>query len=171
VDPQHLNLGLRFAWISGDACVAGAAHVDVFTVNGYRTEPSLDELACIAAAADRPVLIGEWHFGALDRGLPASGLRCVADQAARAAAYRHYVIQAARHPQVVGCHWFQLNDQPYLGRFDGENFQIGFVDVCQRPYDELVAAATAVHREVYRIADGSLHPELPPVAHRPSVSF
>ena len=85
------------------------------------------------SARGKPVLIGEFHFGALDRGLPSTGLEGVASQEERGVAYRRYVEAAAADPNVVGTHYFVLNDQEVLGRFDGENFQIGFVDVCHRP--------------------------------------
>jgi hypothetical protein len=34
---------------------------------------------------------------------------------------------------------------------DGENFQIGLVDICNRPYRETVDAATDVGRRMYEI--------------------
>lgn len=34
----------------------------------------------------------------------------------------------------VAARWFQYNDQFCLGRYDGENHQIGMVDVCMQPY-------------------------------------
>ena len=55
---------------------------------------------------------------------------------------------------MVGAHYFILNDQELLGRFDGENFQIGFVDVCQRPYRELVEAAVKAHEAMYDVMQG-----------------
>jgi hypothetical protein len=171
VDPGHLNLGMRFAWIAGPACLAGAQHYDVFTINCYRDRPAADELARIVAAADRPILIGEWHFGAVDRGVPASGLKAVATQADRGAAYRRYFDACAADPRIVGCHWFTLNDQAVLGRFDGENFQIGFVDGCHRPYPELVEAAAASHQAMYEVAQGRAAPFAGPVADRPTVGF
>jgi hypothetical protein len=76
----------------------------------------------------------------------------VADQAARAAAYRDYVRGALRHPQFVGCHWFKYVDEPTTGRpLDEENYQIGFVDIVDTPYAETVAAARALGAEMYRM--------------------
>ena len=101
--------------------------------------------------ADVPLLIGEFHFGALDRGLFHTGLVPVADQAARAQAYKDYVQGAVRHPQFVGCHWFQYQDEPTIGRvYDEENYQIGFVDVADTPYAETIAAARELGRNLYR---------------------
>ena len=39
---------------------------------------------------------------------------------------------------MIGTHWFQWLDQPATGRNDGENYNIGFVDVTDQPYAELV---------------------------------
>ena len=50
-------------------------------------------------------------------------------------------MSAARlgNPLIVGTHWFQYGDQATTGRGDGENYQIGFVDVCDTPYAETIA--------------------------------
>jgi hypothetical protein len=158
VDPNHLNLGLRYAWISSDLLFEGAEWFSVFSINAYEMLPPADEIARIAERTRKPVMIGEFHFGALDRGLPATGLRAVASQAERGVAYRRYVEAAAANPNVVGVHYFVLNDQPVLGRFDGENFQIGFVDVCHRPYRELVDAARTTHERIYDVVEGREKP-------------
>jgi hypothetical protein len=49
----------------------------------------------------------------------------------------------------VGTHWFQFSDQPFTGRFDGENYQIGFVDVCDTPNPEIISAARDVGAKMY----------------------
>ncbi|RME95573.1 MAG: beta-agarase, partial [Verrucomicrobia bacterium] len=101
---------------------------------------------------DKPLLIGEFHFGALDRGLFHTGLVPVANQAERAAAYDAYVRSALGNPQCVGTHWFQYQDEPTTGRtFDEENYQIGFVDIADTPYPETVAAARSLGENLYRL--------------------
>ena len=100
---------------------------------------------------DLPAVIGEFHFGALDRGMFHPGLRPTADQQARAAAYRSYVHGAMRNPCLVGTHWFQYGDQATTGRGDGENYQIGLVDVCDTPYPEIIAACREVGYAMYRL--------------------
>ena len=104
------------------------------------------------------MLIGEYHFGALDRGLPATGLRGVSSQDERGVAYRRYLESGAANPNLVGAHYFTLNDQALLGRFDGENYQIGFVDCCHTPYNELVSQAVQAHENLYDIMMGSREP-------------
>jgi len=157
VDPEHLNLGARYYTVPPKWALLGMKCFDVFSVNGYtqRIRPELEE---VSAFVQRPVMIGEWHFGALDVGLPASGIGHVRDQKARGQAYRVYLEDAAAQPWCVGVHWFTLYDESALGRFDGENWNIGFLDVCNRPYDEIGAAARASHERLYEAAQGKAKP-------------
>jgi hypothetical protein len=171
VDPHHLNLGMRYAWISSDLLYESADSLDVFTINSYNMVPPADVIAEIARRTRKPVMIGEFHFGALDRGLPSTGLRGVASQEERGVAYRRYVEAAAANPNVVGTHYFILNDQEVLGRFDGENFQIGFVDVCHHPYRELVEAATRSHEAMYDVMQGKAKPFDREARETPKVGF
>jgi hypothetical protein len=53
-------------------------------------------------------MIGEFHFGATDRGLPATGIQGAADQTQRGVAYRHYVENGLARPEVVGLHYFPV---------------------------------------------------------------
>jgi len=80
----------------------------------------------------------------------------VPDQAGRGKAYRIYLEDAAAKPWCVGVHYFILYDQSALGRFDGENYNIGFLDVCNRPYDALCEAARASHERLYAVASGEM---------------
>jgi hypothetical protein len=147
VAPHQLYLGCRFAWVNDRVVRAAGKYCDVLSYNRYE-----DTVADFRppAGVDLPVVIGEFHFGALDRGLFHAGLRPVADQRARGAAYRRYVRGALANPWLVGTHWFQFVDQPATGRGDGENYQIGFVDVCDTPYAETVAACRLVGYGLYR---------------------
>ena len=61
---------------------------------------------------------------------------------------------ALRHPNVVGVHWHQFGDQAATGRFDGENFQVGFVDCCDTPYPETIAGIREVGYRQYEIRSG-----------------
>jgi hypothetical protein len=147
VAPNQLYLGCRFASVSDRAAAAAAKYCDVVSYNLYRRSVADFKFN---GGADVPLIIGEFHFGALDRGMFHTGLVPVADQAARAQAYKDYVLGALAHPQFVGCHWFQYQDEPVTGRvFDEENYQIGFVDVCDTPYRESIEASRAVGAALY----------------------
>jgi hypothetical protein len=146
--PGRLYLGCRFVGFrQSDALWSAAArHCDVVSVNAYA-----NSIANLPEAADRgrPILLGEFHFGAPDRGMFRAGLCPVADQAERARSYERLVQGALRHPLLVGCHWFQYRDQPLVGRGDGEAYECGFVDVADRPYAELCAAARRIGETMY----------------------
>jgi hypothetical protein len=157
-DPHHLNLGIRYYTIPPDWAVEGMRSFDVFSMNCYRQRVLAEEMAQVNEMLGMPIMVGEWHFGALDVGLPASGIGRVRDQSARGQAFRVYVEDAAVKPWCVGVHYFTLYDQSALGRFDGENYNIGFLDVCHRPYAPLADAARETHARLYRVASGSLEP-------------
>lgn len=158
VDPNHLNLGIRFHTVPPQWALDGMSTFDVFSMNCYRERVPSDAHAEVARLLDMPVMIGEWHFGALDAGLPASGIGHVRTQTDRGKAYRYYLETAAADPNCVGVHYFTLYDQSAIGRFDGEAYQIGFIDTCHRPYPEMCDAARASHEVMYEVAAGSQDP-------------
>ena len=164
VDADHMNLGMRYAWIAHEDLLCGAEVFDLFSINGYQDSPPADVIARCSRATGLPVMVGEFHTGALDRGLPWGGLRQVRTQDERADCYRYYVEQGAAIPELVGTHYFLWNDQHVAGRFDGENWQIGLVDICQRPYGEVAEAARRSHERIYEVASGGAAPfdRLPP---------
>ncbi len=157
-DPNHMILGMRWAWISDPLLVTGWDCFDVFSINCYAVDPTpaIDHVRELGV--DLPVMIGEFHFGALDAGQPATGLEAVANQTDRAKAYRFYCERAAAHPNGVGCHWFQCYDQFALGRFDGENYNIGLFDITLRPYKEMAEAVRAAAENVYAVKAGESAP-------------
>ncbi|MEM1060446.1 MAG: hypothetical protein AAGK14_14625, partial [Verrucomicrobiota bacterium] len=156
-DPVHLNLGARFSSAPKDWVADALSGFDVFSFNCYQPEPDL-RVQEICAQLNVPSLIGEWHYGALDAGLPAPGIGHVATQADRGRAYRFYLETAAALDWCVGVHWFTLYDQSALGRNDGENYNIGFLDVCHRLYEPLVEAARVSHEQLYEVAAGRVAP-------------
>lgn len=149
VAPNQLYLGCRFAWVNELAAAAAAKYCDVVSYNLYRRSVAEFEFN---GGKDMPLIIGEFHFGALDRGMFHTGLVPVANQASRAAAYKDYVRGALCHRQIVGTHWFQYQDEPTTGRlYDEENYQIGFVDIADTPYAETIEASRAVARTMYSV--------------------
>ncbi len=126
-----------------------AKYCDVVSFNRYRF--TADELRLPDGAEDKPIIIGEFHFGALDRGPLHTGLASVSSQAQRGEAYRMFLRTALHNPAAVGAHWFQYGDHPITGRFDGENYQIGFLDTCDTPYVETTAASRDVGQMLYQL--------------------
>lgn len=144
---NQLYLGCRFAWVNNHAAAAAAKYCDVVSYNLYRRSVADFQFN---GGADVPLIIGEFHFGGLDRGMFHTGLVSTASQAERAQTYAGYVMGAMKHPQLVGCHWFQYQDQPTTGRvYDEENYQIGFVDIADTPYPEIVGASRGVGAKMY----------------------
>ena len=147
--PEHLYLGCRFAWKTTEAIDAAAKYCDVVSFNIYDRRVDPEKWAFLNEMG-KPAIIGEFHVGALDRGMFHTGLVSSASQEERAAVFGDYVGSVLDHRALVGCHWFQYEDQPLTGRaHDGENYNIGFVTVTDTPYPEMVEAAQAVHRGMY----------------------
>jgi hypothetical protein len=137
-DKDLLYLGCRFAgsarpWVI-DAC---AKYCDVVSYNIYANSIAKWRLP---HNLDAPVVVGEFHFGAWDRGMFGCSLINAGNQKKRGEMLKAYVNSALSNPQIVGVHWHQFSDQPVTGRFDGEHFQVGWTDVCDRPYVETRAA-------------------------------
>jgi len=146
VAPDQLYMGCRFAWVNDRAARAAVKFCDIVSYNRYSDSVEQHRLP---DGVDKPIIIGEFHFGALDRGLFHPGLRKTDNQQDRAAKYKSYIRGALRNPYIVGAHWFQYKDQPTTGRGDGENYQIGFVDICDKPYSETIQACREVGYSLY----------------------
>jgi hypothetical protein len=146
--PDKLFLGSRINNNNVIALAAAGRHCDVISINRYAYTVSDFNLP---EGIDKPVIIGEFHFGALDRGPFHTGLRTASNQKQRARIYSNYVNQAIENPMFVGAHWFQYSDQPVTGRFDGENYQIGFVNIVDRPYPEMVTATRKIGANLYTL--------------------
>lgn len=156
-DPNHLNLGMRSGGRPTEAELRVSRAFDVYSVNIYDFQVGAERMRKITELTGKPTLIGEFHFGVPGRGLAASLVQ-VKDQRQRGVAYRYYVEQAFSMPGLIGTHWFQWVDQPSTGRFDGENYNIGLVDITDRPYEELVEALKTTHARLYDVHAGRTEP-------------
>jgi hypothetical protein len=152
-DPNHLNLGLRFGSSAPPEIVRLSKVFDVYSLNNYAYTVNKTEIEKVRSLIDRPILIGEFHFGTPGRGMT-PGLKQTSSQEERGVAYRYYVENAMADPSIVGAHWFEWIDEPSTGRFDGENYNIGLVDVTDRPYRELIDAAQATHKRLANVDSG-----------------
>jgi hypothetical protein len=157
-DANHLNLGFRLGGVNPDEMIAiSKKYFDVFSINIYTYTPGHDIIQNIYDLTGLPIIIGEFHFGVPGRGM-APGLAQTKDLQERAVAYQYYVENAAAHPAIIGTHWFQWIDQPVTGRFDGENYNIGFVDVTDRPYQDMVKASQELFERLYSVHVGDEPP-------------
>ena len=171
VDPNHMILGMRWAWISDPDLVTGCELFDVFSINCYATDPSpyLDRV--VELGVDLPIMIGEFLFGALDAGPTATGLEAVRTQKDRGIASRYYIEKVAAHSHGVGCHYFQLNDQFLLGRFDGENYNIGLVDITNQPYREMLTYFRETSETLYDVMAGKIPPIVTQAESIPMIAY
>ena len=147
--PGLLYMGCRFGGNPGNPKVIqiGAKYCDVISYNIYRY--TLDALR-LPEGVDKPIMIGEFHFGAMDRGVFHPSQVKAESQEDRARCYKEYLESALKHPNVIGTHWHQFSDQATTGRFDGENLQCGFTDVCDTPYKETIKACRKVGYRLYQ---------------------
>lgn len=153
VDPDHMNLGMRYAMLIDPILLEGSENFDVFSLNCYSDDP-YEMVQQAGKITGKPIIVGEFQFGALDGGMLCAGIRSVMTQKDRGLAYRYYYEKAMDSPYFVGAHYFTLNNESVLGRFDGENMQIGLVDVCQTPYKDFVEFVRETNFDIYKIADG-----------------
>jgi len=145
--PSDSNLNdwdFRNDWIVNLA----AEYCDVVSFNRYRH--SAADLR--PGRADKPVIIGEWHHIPLEKGSFYMDQSHFAESLnMRAEKYNYFVRSCLNNPYIVGAHYFQYYDQPTVGRADGENFSCGFLNICDRPYAELVEASRKLGKELYLI--------------------
>lgn len=148
-DPDHLYLGSRFFSYTPESVEACAEFCDVVSFNIY--QPKVDHAEWqFLDSLGKPAIVGEFHMGATDRGMFHPGLVGTPNQSARAVTFMNYVRSVVDNPVFVGCHYFKYNDEPLTGRpIDGENYSIGFTNVVDGVYPEMIAAARVVGAEMY----------------------
>jgi agarase len=171
VDPNHLNLCARFASYAPDQVISAAAnYCDAISVNDYfaLSNPESNGLlgdpvtrwynmlasSTINNKDGRPFIQSEFSMRGDDAGLPdtrGAGLT-VKTQSDRVQYYRDDIaellgIKLNGISFLAGFHWFEWNDEPATGRFDGENSNYGVVNIKDEPYTTLfdgMATTTAM---------------------------
>lgn len=149
VSPKSLYLGCRLA--SKNELVERTAFkiCDVVSYNIYKRD--LDHFKRPSKSKDKPVIIGEFHICRTNKGSPYGGLLEVPNAEESAKAYINYMESAARHPSIVGAHWFQWFDMIVTGRGDGANATCGFISVTDEPDYTLADASRKFATEMYDI--------------------
>ena len=153
-DPNHLNLGCRFAgYAPGPVVEAMGEFVDVVSFNNYSFSAPAEQLRTLHRITGRPVMLTEFSFKAKDSGLPNTrgAGQPVATQQDRAEHFERYVTALAQMPFMVGYHWFQYADQPAEGRFDGENSNYGLVNIKDEPWAALTERMTQLNARLEQI--------------------
>lgn len=155
--PGALIMGDRLPlYYHQDAAMAMADMVDVVSTN-YNVDVPDGWIApyyfegLFRLTAGKPVLVSEFFFAARENqsgNLNNGHLMTVQTQAERARGAASAMANFARFPHVVGAHWFQQYDEPTGGRRDGEDYNMGLIDINNRPYEELTQSLTQVNREL-----------------------
>ena len=158
-DPNHLTLGIRFGGNAENELLELCKDVfDVFSFNCYDLYPRQETMYRFLEVTGKPLYIGEYHFGTVDRGM-AQSLWQVDSQEERGVAYRYYTERGYSHPGLIGTAYFQWCDQDLTGRGgDGENYNCGLVDVTDRPYPIMAEAISETARRLFEVHSGTLHP-------------
>ncbi len=169
VAPKALVMGDRLPlYYNQDAVLASRGLLDVLSTN-YNVDTPDGWVAPyyfegLAKLTDAPVLISEFFFAADENrsgNINNGHLMHVATQAERARGAEAAVKNFAAFPNVAGIHWFQYYDEPSTGRSDGENFNMGLVDIHNQPYEALTEALTRANAAVPAIHAASARPALP----------
>lgn len=154
--PGTLYLGCRFhgdVYGKANPVIQRAAsrHCDVVSFNIYKVSPKGFDAPM---EVDRPWIIGEFHYGTGSHGVWGHGLIPAMDLDHQAELYEAYVGEVLDHPNFIGAHWFQWADHITTGRYDGENYRIGFVSIVDRPYTTLVDSVKKMAQGMYQQRSG-----------------
>lgn len=159
--PNHLNLGIRFGNLNEldeELMEICRNAFDILSFNCYDLKPDPEMMDRALRLTDTPMIIGEYHFGTVDRGM-AQSLWQVENQQQRGVAYRYYTEQGYSHPGLIGTAYFQWCDQDLMGRgLDGENYNCGLIDVTDRPYKYQVEAMMETSKRLYDVHSGKIQP-------------
>jgi hypothetical protein len=105
-------------------------------------------LPALTRIVKKPILITEYYMAAKQNRSgnknDSSGFPVVDTQAERAQGFLNSTKALLQTPSVVGAHWFQYYDEPKNGRDDGENYNMGLVDIHNLPYEEMIAASQSL---------------------------
>jgi hypothetical protein len=183
-DPHALVLGDRYqSFYYPEVARACGRHVDAVSSNlnaswndGTFARFYLDTLHQLA---EKPMLIGEFYMCAQDnrsgnkndRGL----FPVIGTQKERAAGFRNTLHRLLKTRYVIGADWFQYFDEHTHGRYDGENFNFGLVDIHNRPYELLTKSAEAMELAALKAQPAEVRPDasqgVPPAPANPLADF
>ena len=149
VDPHALFLGDRYADVYyPEVAEAAGDWVDIISSNlkvaWNNGDPPRFFLDTLHQLSGRPVYVSEVYFAAMENQSgnrnTHGGFPTAKTQAERSRAAARMLTQMAVVPSVVGIDWFQYYDEPPEGRADGEDYNMGLVDIQGQPYAELTRA-------------------------------
>jgi hypothetical protein len=124
-------------------------YVDVLSFNQYVNElndfhfPGKENM-------DKPFIISEFNFGALDVGKFYPGLGHASSQRNRGEKYENFIKSALNTTNCIGAHWFMWANSTTAGRgYEGENANCGVLSETDSPYYELIKYMRKINYEIY----------------------
>jgi len=124
-----------------------AKYVDILTFNAYENE--VEFYPYPQKSVDKPFIISEFNFGALDAGKFFTGLGYASGQRNRGEKYENFVKGALRNPRCVGAHWFMWANSTTAGKGNGENANCGLVSMTDQIYYELISYIRQTTYQMY----------------------
>src|SRR5262249_5869819 len=127
----------------------------------------------------KPVIIGEFYMSARNNRSGNQNSRgvfpVVPTQKERAAGFRRTLEALLTYPYVIGADWFQYFDEPMHGRYDGENFNFGLVDIHTRQCEHLIRRAPSMDVTARKAQTGPARLDasggIPPAPREPLARF
>ncbi|HEX5323682.1 MAG TPA: hypothetical protein VFW40_07845 [Capsulimonadaceae bacterium] len=168
-DKRGLILGDRYqSFYYPDVAAAAGPYLDVSSTNlnanwqdGSVARFYLDTLHKLT---QRPVMVTEFYATSTQNRSgnqnSSSGFLVAPTQADRAVVFRNELEWFLSRPYLVGADWFQYFDEPQNGRGDGENYDMGLVDIHDRPYAEITAASKAMNLRELKKASLATLPDI-----------
>ncbi|HLK61337.1 MAG TPA: hypothetical protein VKU00_32605 [Chthonomonadaceae bacterium] len=168
-DRRGLLLGDRYqAFYYPEVAHACRNYMDIVSTNlnpgwkdGSYPRYFLDTLYALAG---RPVTVGEFYMTSTENRSgnknSSSGFPVVPTQQQRASGFASTLTALAKTPYVVGADWFQYYDEPMFGRPDGENYNMGLVDIEDRPYVEITSVSATIQRDALHAAALTTRPDV-----------
>lgn len=158
-DKKGLILGDRYqSFYYPEVAKAASKFVDVVSTNlnanwndGTFTRCYLSTLYQLT---NKPIAIGEYYMAANENRSgnknSSATFPTVQTQKQRAAGFIKQAELFSQTPFIVIADWFQFYDEPTHGREDGENYNMGLIDIHGNPYEEFVNAARKFDWEKHR---------------------
>ncbi len=125
-----------------------ARYLDILSFNAYENE--VEFYPYPPESIDKPFMITEFNFGALDSGKFFTGLGYASDQRNRGEKYQNFIKGALRNPRCVGAHWFMWANSTTAGRGNGENANCGLVSKTDQIYYELISYMRIINYQLYQ---------------------
>ncbi|MBB6460477.1 hypothetical protein [Flammeovirga kamogawensis] len=152
--PNKMYIGCRWHGNhkNGINTKVGAKYLDLLSFNAYENE--VEFYPHPSKEIDKPFIISEFNFGALDAGKFFTGLGYASTQRNRGEKYVNFVQGALRNPKCVGVHWFMWANSTTAGKGNGENANCGVVSMTDQIYYELVGYMRKINYHIYNYRTG-----------------